>query len=70
VNLEELAQSLDVAQDDLLRALETVPVMSEEEQKKALVAIQRIADVLAHIGDERKKLLGRLASIASLTVIQ
>jgi hypothetical protein len=34
-----------------------------------LVTIQRIADILAHIGSERLVLLNRLASIAQLSTV-
>ena len=40
-----------------------------EERKKVLVTIQRMADILAHIGNERLSLLDRLASIARLSAV-
>ena len=64
-----LAASLAVPPDDLCAALDSVFTLTPAEQKKVLVTIQRIADILAHIGNERQVLLGRLANIARLSVV-
>jgi len=64
-----LAASLALPADDLRAALDSVFTLTPAEQKKVLVTIQRIADILAHIGNERQALLGRLANIARLSVV-
>jgi len=48
-----LAQALTVDPVRLQAAFEMVPSLSPAEQKQALVTIQRIADILAHISTER-----------------
>jgi len=63
----QLAATLDVPAEELQRAFDSVSVLSPAEQKKVLVTIQRIADILAHVGKERLALLNRLASIAQLS---
>ena len=64
-----LAASLALPADDLRAALDSVFTLTPAEQKKVLVTIQRIADILAHIGSERLSLLNRLASIAQLSTV-
>ena len=67
--VSRLAQSLGLAPDRLQEAFEDVVPVNPEEQKRILVTAQRIADILAHIGAERAALLGRLDSIARLSVV-
>lgn len=64
-----LAHSLGVDPARLQEALAAAVSFSPEEQKRILVTAQRIADILAHIGAERAALLGRLDSIARLSVV-
>lgn len=65
----QLAQSLNISPDRLQDALDSIFVLTPHEQKKVLVTIQRIADILAHIGNERMVLLGRLNHIARLSAV-
>jgi excisionase family DNA binding protein len=65
----ELAASLALPLEDLCAVLDSVFTLTPAEQKKVLVTIQRIADILAHIANERQALLGRLANIARLSVV-
>jgi excisionase family DNA binding protein len=65
----ELAQTLDVPAGELHTAFDTVFALTPDQQKTVLVTIQRIADILAHIGDERLALLGRLSDIARLSTV-
>ena len=65
----ELAASLNVPAERLNTAFETVFTLTPAQQKTVLVTIQRIADILAHIGDERMALLGRLSNIARLSTV-
>ncbi len=65
----ELAQTLDVPADELHTAFHPVFRLTPDQQKTVLVTIQRIADILAHIGDERMTLLRRLSDIARLSTV-
>lgn len=65
----QLARSLNVAPDRLQRAFEAAACFSLAEQKRILVTLQRMADILAHVGSERVSLLSRLDSIARLSVV-
>jgi excisionase family DNA binding protein len=67
--IAELAHSLLIEPEQLQRAFLTVVTLTPEEQKKVLLTTQRIADILAHITTERHFLLGRLDSIAKLSVL-
>jgi len=64
---QELAGRLNVPADQLSDTFDSVFVITPADQKKVLVTIQRIADILAHIGNERMGLLGRLSDIARLS---
>jgi excisionase family DNA binding protein len=66
----QLAHLLGVSLDTLQDALLTAPVLSPDEQKRALAVIQRIADIMAHIGNERMMLLARLSNIAELSTVE
>ena len=66
----QLAQLLGVSLDTLRDALLTAPALSPDEQKKVLAVIQRIADIMAHIGNERMMLLARLSNIAELSTVE
>jgi excisionase family DNA binding protein len=62
----QLAQSFGVDPAKLRAAFEVVPQLTLAEQKRALVTIQRIADILAHIGNERLGMLTQLEGMAQL----
>jgi excisionase family DNA binding protein len=65
----DLAQTFDVPAEDLHTAFDAVFCLTPAQQKTVLVTIQRIADILAHIGGERMTLLGRLSDIARLSAV-
>jgi excisionase family DNA binding protein len=65
----ELAASLNIPADRLNTTLDTIFALTPDQQKTVLITIQRIADILAHIGDERTALLGRLSDIARLSTV-
>ena len=67
--VQGLARTLQIEPARLGPAMEAVYTLGPAEQKKVLVTIQRIADILAHIGSERTALLGRLANIAQLSTV-
>jgi hypothetical protein len=66
---QQWAQRLNLPGDKLQDAWETAFELTPDERKKVLVTIQRIADILAHVGNERLSLLERLASIARLSAV-
>jgi excisionase family DNA binding protein len=66
---QELAASLDIPPQELERAWGSVFRLTPDQQKTVLVTIQRIADILAHISNERMALLGRLNDIARLSTV-
>lgn len=65
----QLAGSLGVPTGHVRDTLESVPSLPPEGRRTALVTIQRIADVLAHIGNERLALRERFATIANLCTL-
>lgn len=66
----QLADALDLPPARVQAVLQILPVLSADDQKKVLTTVQRIADILAHIGNERLMLLSRLASIARLSALE
>jgi len=66
---QELAASLKIPAGELGAVFERAFTLTPDQQKTVLVTIQRIADILAHIGDERMALLGRLSDIARLSTV-
>ncbi len=66
---QQWAQRLNLPGNKLQNAFSSVFELTPDEQKKVLVTIQRIADILAHVGNERLSLLERLASIARLSAV-
>ncbi len=67
--IQQLADSLNVSTDKVQETFDAVFTLTAGEQKKVLATIQRVADILAHIGNERVSLLGRLANIARLSTV-
>jgi excisionase family DNA binding protein len=66
---QQTADALDIPVERLQDAFDAAFELTPDEQKKVLLTVQRIADILAHIGDERRSLLVRLADIARLSAI-
>jgi excisionase family DNA binding protein len=67
--IADLATSLEIPAEELGAAFNSVFCLTLENKKTVLVTMQRIADILAHIGDERMALLGRLSDIARLSAV-
>lgn len=63
----ELAQSLQIEPDRLSQAFGSITGLPPAEQRRVLLTIQRMADILAHIVSERCLLLDRLDTIAKLS---
>jgi excisionase family DNA binding protein len=68
-DVRDLADSLNLPAEQVHAAFDTAARLTHAEQKKVLVTLQRTADILAHISNERVALLDRLASIAQLSAI-
>lgn len=69
VDVQDLAGTLNLPAEQVHAAFDSAVRLTQEEQKKVLVTLQRIADILAHISNERVTLLDRLASIAQLSAV-
>jgi excisionase family DNA binding protein len=65
--LARIAADLDLSPDLIHRHLHAVHRLSHDEQGRALHYVQRIADIFAHIANERDHLLGTLRRIAELS---
>ena len=66
---QALAASLKIPAGELGTVFERAFTLTPDQQKTVLVTIQRIADILAHIADERLTLLRRLSDIARLSTV-
>ncbi len=64
--LHSMALELNVDRDVLASRLDQVYTLDGEEQARALSTVQKVANIVAHIVQERLMLLGRLDSIANL----
>jgi ligand-binding sensor protein len=64
-----MAEYLDVTEPELHKALADVFVLDSEQLQQVLGYVQRIADIVAHIMNERNVLFSKLRNIAELTRI-
>lgn len=64
--LGKVAAELGVQPDVLAGQLDQVYTLNEEQREMVLASVQRVANIVAHIVQERQGLLGRLDVIASL----
>lgn len=67
--LEELARTIHVDLDSLYEVLQAAPRLAATERERVALALQRIADIVAHIAEERHLLVGRLREIARLSTL-
>jgi len=67
--LSAMAEEFGVPVEQLAEAQEQVYFLNESERGRVLTFIQRIANVIAHIVNERMTLVSRLQAIADLTTI-
>ena len=67
--LQQMAVGFGVERDDLAGRLDQVFVLNADQRATVLSSVQRVANIVAHIVQERQVLLGRLDSIASLARI-
>ena len=62
-----MAEYLDIPDRELDAALRTVFVLTHDQKQQVLGYVQRIADIIAHIMNERSALFTKLQDIAELT---
>jgi excisionase family DNA binding protein len=67
--LLSMAENLDVEPELIEPHLSSVYFWSREDREMVLFHLQRMANIVAHIVNERKALVGRLEAIADLTTI-
>ncbi len=65
--VDRMAADLDLDPELIRRHLHAVHRLSHAEQARALQYVQRIADIFAHIANERNQLMGKLRRIAEIT---
>jgi len=65
--IQQLAAEFELEPASLSPFVDDVYYLDKEEKQRVLAYLQRIANIVAHIVDERKTLVGRLAAIADLT---
>jgi len=63
---QQMADIFEVTPDTLTARLDDVFYLDRAEQQKALSVVQRIANIVSHIVNERYTLMGKLESIAKL----
>jgi excisionase family DNA binding protein len=61
-----IAAELGTTPEKVAAHLAEVFYLNEAEQAKALVFVQKIANIIAHIADERNRFMGKLEAIAQL----
>ncbi|HRX02936.1 MAG: PocR ligand-binding domain-containing protein [Anaerolineae bacterium] len=65
--LARMSEYLELDDDLLMAHLDEVHRLDAEQQARVLPFVQRIADILSHIADERNQLFTRLQRIAEIT---
>jgi hypothetical protein len=65
----EMAATFGVPESALEAQFGSVYTLSEAERTRVLSTIPRIANIVSHIVDERKQLVGRLEKISQLTIL-
>ena len=66
-DIARMAEYLDVPEVELIQALNGVFVLTSDQRQQVLGYVQRIADIVAHIMNERSVLFTKLRNIAELT---
>lgn len=65
--IARLAEYLDAPEEEVRRAMAAAFALNELQKQQVLIYVQRIADVIAHIMNERNVLFSKLRTIAELT---
>jgi hypothetical protein len=68
--LEQMALEFGVSAALLEARLSEVYHLDQEQKKNVLATVQRVANIVAHIINERQELVGRLGKIADLALIR
>jgi hypothetical protein len=68
-NTADIASELGVEASLLDGHIDQVHKLSSEQQQRILLYVQQIANIVAHIVNERKTLVNRLEAIADLTAL-
>jgi ligand-binding sensor protein len=68
-NLADLAAALDLSEEDLRAAAESVRLGTDEHLQRTARLVARVADTFAEIGQERLGLLSRLEHIAEVSKV-
>jgi ligand-binding sensor protein len=68
-NLAGLADGLDLSEEDLRAAAESVRLGTDEHLQRTAHLVARVADTFAEIGQERLSLLSRLEHIAEVSKV-
>lgn len=68
--VEQIAADFGVEPELMFQRLQDVYQLNERQKRQVLTFLPRIANIIAHIIDERKSLVGRLEAIASLTQLK
>lgn len=66
-NLSGLASELGLNEGDLSAAANSVRVLPDDQMPRVTRLLQKVADTLGEIGQERRNLVGRLERIAEIT---
>ena len=67
-DLQRMAAEFGIAPTSLKPRLHEVFHLDEEQKKSVLSTVQKVADIVAHIVNERQELVGRLETIAGLAL--
>lgn len=67
--IARLTEYLDASEAEVRRAIAQAFALSDDQRRQVLTYVQRIADIVAHITNERKILFTKLHNIAELTRI-
>ncbi|NIQ11583.1 MAG: hypothetical protein GWO23_18865, partial [Gammaproteobacteria bacterium] len=69
-DVEAIAADFIVPPEKMFERLQDVYQLNERQKREILAFLPRIANIIAHIVDERKSLVGRLEAIANLTQLK
>jgi ligand-binding sensor protein len=68
-NLSVLASEVGLDEGHLREAADSVRVLGDEQVRRVVRLLQKVADTFAEIGQERQSLIGRLERIAEITKV-
>jgi hypothetical protein len=68
-DVSHMAKKFGVPEETIHSEINDVFFLTSEQRQQVLDHLQQIANIIAHIVEERRLLMGRLAAIANLTTI-